>query len=331
VTFDTPGVGATEGIEVAELSVPTLALASSFTTSFLGFAPSGTVLAPPHSLWLAGPCESPCSLGNLISANAFQTTPQNPNSSAVLIQVTDVSMNIAAVVNAASYVGGPFSPGEIVTIGGTALGPTAAAGLTLDQTGKVATTLAGVQVLFSGTPAPLIYVSSTQINAVVPYEIQGLFSPYVQVGYLGQTSNAFPLVSSTTAPALFTFNGSGNGPVAALNQDNSYNSPSNPAAKGSYVVLYLTGEGQTAPSGVTGEVTTVSPTPPLTPQPLLPVAVLINGQPASIAFYGEAPGLVSGVMQLNVQIPANVPSGNLPISVSVGVNRSPSGVTVSVQ
>jgi uncharacterized protein (TIGR03437 family) len=61
------------------------------------------------------------------------------------------------------------------------------------------------------------------------------------------------------------------------------------------------------------------------------VAVLIGGQPASVAFYGEAPGLVSGVMQLNVQIPANAASGNLPISVSVGGNSSQSGVTISVQ
>jgi uncharacterized protein (TIGR03437 family) len=58
---------------------------------------------------------------------------------------------------------------------------------------------------------------------------------------------------------------------AALNQDNRYNAPSNPAAKGSYVSLCITGEGQTAPAGVTGKITTLSPTPPLTPQPLLPV------------------------------------------------------------
>jgi uncharacterized protein (TIGR03437 family) len=203
--------------------------------------------------------------------------------------------------------------------------------MTLDQSGKVATSLGGVQVLFSGTPAPLTYVSSTQINAVVPYEVQGLLTPAAQVSYMGQTSAAFPITPTSAAPALFTANGSGTGPAAALNQDNSYNAPNNPAAKGSYVILFMTGEGQTAPRGVTGKVTTVSPSPPITPQPILPVAVLINGQPASIAFYGEAPGLVSGVMQLNVQIPANVPSGDLPISLSVGTNSSQSGVTISVQ
>jgi trimeric autotransporter adhesin len=93
----------------------------------------------------------------------------------------------------------------------------------------------------------------------------------------------------------------------------------------------MTGEGQTAPAGMTGKVTTVSATPPLTPQPVLPVAVLIGGQPASVAFYSEAPGLVSGVMQLNVQIPESAPSGDVPILVSVGGNSTQNGVTISVQ
>jgi uncharacterized protein (TIGR03437 family) len=80
-----------------------------------------------------------------------------------------------------------------------------------------------------------------------------------------------------------------------------------------------------------GKVTALSNAPPVTPHPVLPVRVLIGGQSASVASYGEAPGLASGVMQLAVQIPSNVPSGNLPISVSVGGNSSPAGVTISVQ
>jgi uncharacterized protein (TIGR03437 family) len=251
--------------------------------------------------------------------------------SVTLTVTAPLQPTVAAVVNAASFQSGPISPGEIVTIGGTGLGPTTPAGLALDQTGKVATSLGGVQVLFSGTAAPLTYVSATQINCVVPYEIQGLVSPYAQVSYQGQTSSPSPLTPAASNPGIFTANGSGTGPVAALNQDNTYNSPSNPAPKGSYVVFYMTGEGQTSPPGVTGKVTTVSPSLPLTPQPLLKVAVLIGGQPASVAFNGEAPGLVSGVMQINVQIPANAPSGNLPISVSVGGASSQNGVTISVQ
>src|SRR5205085_7156433 len=97
-----------------------------------------------------------------------------------------------------------------------------------------------------------------------------------------------------------------------------------------YVVLYVTGEGRTS-SCVTGGITTVSSVAPLTPQPLLPVTVLIGGQPASVMFYGEAPGIVSGVLQVNVQVPVTAPTGNLPLSVSVGANSTPAGVTISVK
>jgi uncharacterized protein (TIGR03437 family) len=57
----------------------------------------------------------------------------------------------------------------------------------------------------------------------------------------------------------------------------------------------------------------------------------VDGQVAYFNFAGEAPGLVSGVMQLNVQIPAKARSGDLPITVSVGGNDSQAGVTVRVQ
>jgi len=93
----------------------------------------------------------------------------------------------------------------------------------------------------------------------------------------------------------------------------------------------MTGEGLTTSSAVTGAVTSVPAALSPTTQLLLPVAVFINGAAATTILYGEAPGVVSGVMQLKVQIPLTVPSGNLPISVSVGGSSSPKGVTVSVK
>ncbi len=239
--------------------------------------------------------------------------------------------NVTAVVNAASLQSGPVSPGEVVTISGTNIGPSSPSFLALDQNGNVSTSIGGVQAFFGGTAAPLTYVSATQINAVVPYGVIGLINPSVQISFLGQISNTFLLQSAPTVPALFTLNASGTGPGAILNEDGNINSPANPAPKGSYIVLYATGEGQTAPPGVTGRITSVSATLPLTPQPLLPVGVTIGGQSATVAFYGEAPGLVSGVLQINVRIPASAPSGNLPVQVSVGGIASQLGVTVSVR
>jgi uncharacterized protein (TIGR03437 family) len=96
--------------------------------------------------------------------------------------------------------------------------------------------------------------------------------------------------------------------------------------------MFMTGEGQTSPQGVTGKITSVSlPTPQVTPAPLQPIQVWINGQPAVYTYAGEAPGMVAGMMQLNVQIPSNAPSGALSMAVSIGGNMSQSGITVSVQ
>jgi uncharacterized protein (TIGR03437 family) len=237
------------------------------------------------------------------------------------------------VTNAASYATGPVSPGELVTIFGTGIGPATAAYATIDPAnGKLATTIGGVEVLFDGIAAPMIYASSTQVSAVVPYEMASVASPSVWINYGGQTSSAYQLYSVTSAPGVFARNSSGSGPGAILNQDNSLNGPDNPAAKGSIVQVYMTGEGQTNPPGITGAITTATlPPPQVTPAPVQPIQVLIDGQPALYTYAGEAPGLVAGVMQLNVQIPANVPSGALSIQVSIGGSMSQSGITVSVE
>jgi uncharacterized protein (TIGR03437 family) len=255
----------------------------------------------------------------------------------VTLTVTAPLPTITTVGSAASYVGGAISPGEIITIFGTSIGPTPGVTLALDPaTGRVATTLGGVQVLVNGFLSPMVFASNTQVSAVVPYEIcasscgPGTIAQVI-VKFLGQSSNGIPTQVAATTPGIFTANASGSGPGAILNANLSVNSPANPANKGDVVAIYLTGEGLTSPAGVTGKVTTVSPAPPLTPVPLLPVAVLIDGQPATISFAGEAPGLVSGVMQLNAQIPPGARSGNLPLVVSIGGASSQQGVTVSVR
>jgi uncharacterized protein (TIGR03437 family) len=237
------------------------------------------------------------------------------------------------VVNAASYIGGPVSPGEMVTIFGSVIGPPTAAYATVDpSTGKLATTIGGVQVLFSGTPAPMIYASSTQVSAVVPYEIASAANPSVRIVYEGQTSDAYALTLAASAPGLFSQNASGGGQGAILNQDNTLNWGGHLAAPGSIVQMFLTGEGQTNPPGVTGAITTATlPPPQVTPAPVLPIQVWIYGQPAVYTYAGEAPGNVAGVMQLNVRIPANVSLSGLPfVQVSIGGKMSQFGVDISL-
>jgi uncharacterized protein (TIGR03437 family) len=195
----------------------------------------------------------------------------------------------------------------------------------------VATLIGGVQALFNGIPAPMVYASSTQVSAVVPYEIASAANPSVRITYEGQTSDAYPLSVAASAPGLFSQNASGGGQGAILNQDNTLNWGGNLAAPGSIVQMFLTGEGQTNPPGVTGAITSATlPPPQVTPAPALPIQVSIGGQPAVYTYAGEAPGMVAGVMQLNVRIPANLQPGLDFVVVSIGGKMSQGGITVSV-
>ena len=256
----------------------------------------------------------------------------------VSLTITAPFPTITQVQNAASFANGPISPGEIVTLFGSAMGPSTPLGTTLTSAGKVSTQLGQVQVLFNGTPAPLLYVSASQINCVVPYELAGFTSPFVEVKYLGQTSNTVNLQAVATAPGIFaTGTPAGTGQGAILNFDNSPNgngANSRPAAPGSVVQIYMTGEGALSPAQATGSVTCSAgcSTVSQIPVPLLvsKMAVLVNNQPATIQFAGEAPGFVSGVLQVNVTIPPNTPAGNVPLSISIGGVSSQSNVTVAV-
>jgi uncharacterized protein (TIGR03437 family) len=128
-------------------------------------------------------------------------------------------------------------------------------------------------------------------------------------------------------PALFTADSSGAGEVAAFNQDGTLNSSAVPASRGSIVVLYATGEGQTKPAGTDGKLAL-----DVYPAPALPVKVSIGGQDAEVLYAGAAPTLVAGVMQINTVIPAGVTPGSaVPVVLGVGTFASRSGVTLAVK
>jgi uncharacterized protein (TIGR03437 family) len=231
------------------------------------------------------------------------------------------------IVNAASFAGGAVSAGEIVTIYGSRIGPNPLVRAALGSDGRFPTLVAAVRVLFDNVPAPLLYVSDTQLAAIVPYAVAGKSVTQVQVEYQGSKTNSVAVQVTPASPALFTANSSGRGPGAILNQDNSVNSASNPAAKGSVVVLFATGEGQTDPGGIDGQAA-IS----VFPKPVLPVLVRIGGVEAQIAYAGAAPGLVAGVIQVNVYVPESAPSGSeVPITLTVGAQQSPAGVTLAIQ
>lgn len=164
------------------------------------------------------------------------------------------TLTSAGIVNAASFLNTSISPGEIITIFGMSLCPANLAYLTLDSDGKVATSAGGVRVLFDGVPAPMVYATQNQLAPIVPYAVAGKASTIIQVEYNGARTPALSMPVGPSAPALFTSNSSGIGQAAILNEDGSVNSKANPAAKGSVVVLFATGEGQTNPGGADGKI-----------------------------------------------------------------------------
>ncbi len=245
------------------------------------------------------------------------------------------------VKSASSYDASALSPGEIVALQGVSLGPAQALYSVPDSTGKLPTSLSGVRVLFNGVPGPMVYTvpvpAGAQLAAIVPYEIAAnpaTTSVNVQVENQGNRSNPFSMPVAAALPGLFTHDSSGQGQAAAYDFDNvtlngAPNSVANmqPAARGSVVVLFATGEGLTSPPGVDGRLA-VGPYP----VPLLNCSVTIGGLPATVNYCGAAPTLTAGLLQVNAVVPEGVTPGNaVPVQVTIGTMASQTGVTIAVQ
>jgi uncharacterized protein (TIGR03437 family) len=240
----------------------------------------------------------------------------------VLLGVPVDEPTITAVVNGASFQSTGLSPGVIFTVAGTGLGPPIGQTLQFDSSGNIASTLAGVQVLVDDTPAPLLFVQGNQINAVAPYELTSRVgqSVNVQVIYNQVAGNIAEVPIVATSPAIFNL-GSGQG--AIRNQDQTVNGTSNPAAAGSLVSIYATGEGQINPNGVDGQLVTNAST-----LPVAAVSVSIGAVSIVPQFAGSTE--FDGFFQVNAQVPPGI-QGVVPVVVTVGGKSSPTGITMAVQ
>ncbi len=240
----------------------------------------------------------------------------------VLLGVPVDEPTISAVVNGASFQSSGLAPGLIFTVGGTGLGPMTGQNLQLDSHGNIASTLAGVEVLVDGRPAPLLFVRADQINAVAPYELTSRVgqSVNVQVIYNQAAGNIVQVPIEAASPAIFNL---GNGQGAIRNQDQSINGTSNPAMVGSFVSIYATGEGQIDPSGVDGQLVTNATT-----FPVGNVSVTVGGVAVIPQFAGST--AFDGFFQVNLQVPPGI-TGVVPVMIAVGGQPSPSGITMAVQ
>ena len=284
-------------------------------------SPAGLAVDSAGNIYLAGNIAGP----DLITTpGAFQTTASNNpccyHGFVAKITPGGPAFTAASVFNAATLQTGGIAPNEFISIKGAGLGP--ATGVVSNMT----TQLGGASVSIGGTPAYLTYAQDGQINALAPFGAGGAQTTIqVEVNGVMSSSVTVPIVGAS--PGIFT-QAYGPGQAWMVNQDSTFNSSSNPAARGTYVAFWITGQGYVSAPPPDG----IQPTGPPFPTPVLPVSVSLGGVPlpaANVVFDGL---VYSGEVQINVLIPANAPTGGaVPLVVTIGGASSRTDATVAIQ
>jgi uncharacterized protein (TIGR03437 family) len=228
------------------------------------------------------------------------------------------------IVNASDFSSGPFAPNSVLSLFGANLAwDTQALAETDIVNDTLPTTLDSVAVYIDNWPVPLIYVSPTQINFIVPgNEING--SVPLRVVRQGVTGPEITIQLIDAAPALFALTGY----AIAAHADGTLLTPDAPANAGDVVVVYTTGLGKTLPNPDPGVI-------PLTPDPIAApstITVYLNGVPmdTSLVFYVGVTPYSAGLYQINMFLPCDAPA-NPEIRVSMGAQESLAGLLLNVQ
>lgn len=237
------------------------------------------------------------------------------------IPVINIIKNAAATTSS-----GKITPGMLIEIYGAGLGP-AEGVLSAIQINRLETRTAGTRILFDGVAAPLLFVRNDQVNAIVPYSTSNRLTTRIAVEVNGIQSFPLNYEVTTADPAIFAFPGISQGKI--LNQDNTLNAATNGADPDSIIQVFATGEGvhEANTQFADGTITNL-----VLSRPRLPVTARIDGITAEVVYAGTSPGLVAGVLQVNLRVPGNVRRfAQVPLEISVGGVASPSGVTVAIR
>jgi len=226
-------------------------------------------------------------------------------------------VNATGVVNAATF-NTPISPGGLGSLFGVAL----AAETRIAATLPLPTELASTRLTVGGLTAPLVYVSSNQINFQVPFEVTGTTADVVVSTPAGGSVTVRAAVAAVQ-PGIFYNTATGLG--AIVHNSDGVLTTTRPARAGDFLQIYVTGLGAVSPAVPTGFPAPVSPLAVTTRQP----QVTIGGRPATIAFSGLAPGF-AGLYQLTVQVPSGAPAGRQPVVLILDGVRS-NEVSVQLQ
>jgi uncharacterized protein (TIGR03437 family) len=287
--------------------------ATQATTDANGYASSTLTLGPDQSVNVVT-ARSGSLIGSPVTFRALATA------SGLAPTLFTGGMVNGASFRPSSGANGSVAPGTIVSIFGSDL----ASGTAVAQSTPLPTTLLDTTITFDGTPAPLFFVSPTQINAQVPWNVTlGSVAVRVQRGFLEIPSQSFTLTA--VSPGIFTTNQTGSGPAAILHAATfEAVTPANPAVPGERLAIFATGLGAVRPAVASG-----APAPSPAPTTISSALVNIGGIPAAIEFSGLAPGFV-GLYQVNVIVPGGLASGNQ--DVQLVINGTPSNtVTLAIR
>jgi uncharacterized protein (TIGR03437 family) len=205
--------------------------------------------------------------------------------------------------------GGALAPGTVISIYGSNL----ASAITQALSAPLPTSLGGTSVLIGGLAAPLFYVAPGQINAQIPFELTAGNQYQVQVNNNGALSTPDSIQLAPVSPGIAALT---SGQVIAQRYPGySLVTEDAPAKPGDYLTIYLVGMGATDPAIGTGAASPSQTMAQLVAQLVAQPILTVNGNSVPIEFAGMTPGTV-GLYQINFQVPATAPDGDLTLIVS---------------
>jgi len=246
-----------------------------------------------------------------------------PSETPVVTRPTLVSM--AGVTHGATLRAGAAS-GSWVTLYGAGLAPATRTWTEAEfVNGKLPEALDGVSVRINNQPAPVYYISPTQINVLAP-EAAADGPAQVTVTSANLTSDPVSVELRRFSPGFFQFPGEN---AAAVRADGAYIAPAGSieglttvaARPGDNILFFGTGFGPTNPATDPAQLV-MSPAPTANA-----VRIQIHTQQATVAFAG----LVSpGLYQFNVTVP-DLPDGDYPVTAEVNGVRTSKFVKLRIE
>ena len=210
---------------------------------------------------------------------------------------------ITQIVNAADQTQ-PVAPGGLVNVMGSGLS------LTNIATSQVPTPTALGQscLTVNGVSMPLFLVSSTQVNAQLPFNLDGNSQMVLRTP--GGVSNNLNFTILPTAPSVF--HTADSSPSVFRSANSAIVSDGNPVQAGDELIIYATGLGQTSPAAVTGAAA------PANAVAMVQPAVALGGMPLGVDFAGLSAGAV-GVYEIHVSVPSSIAGGEgVPLTIQQG-------------